>query len=148
MCESINKLCSEITDCCPAFPNSHWREAGQLCESILGSISAKHPRFRPFVARVCPSTPHSVTSNQGGQVWYKCYSGGSEWIGEQRMDPQCARGKHGLWSPLAPHILVAPGLIELQAFDDHTFQSNTYMDCVNPRIDCVNSNMKHTFLQT
>ena len=95
-------------------------------------------------ARVCPSTPHSVTSNQGGQVWYKCYSGGPEWIGEQRMDPQCARGKHGLWSPLAPHILVAPGLIELQAFDYHAFQSNIYMDCANPHtyktyIDCVAS---------
>ena len=40
-------------------------------------------------ARVCPSTPHSVTSNQGGQVWCKCYSGGSERIAEQRMDCLC-----------------------------------------------------------
>ena len=59
-----------------------------------------------------------------------------EWIA-------CARGKHGLWAPLAPHILVAPGLIELQAFDYHAFQSNTYMDCVNPRIDCVQLKIKH-----
>ena len=44
---------------------------------------------------------------------------------------------------LAPHILVAPGLIELQAFDYHTFQSNTYMDCVSPRIDCVKLKIKH-----
>ena len=30
---------------------------------------------------------------------------------------------------LAPHILVAPGLIELQAFTDDAFQSNIYGSC-------------------
>ena len=71
-----------LLSCIPPFTVE-----AQLCESILGSISAKHPRFRPFVARVCPSTPHSVTSNQGVQVL--------QWI---RMDCLCERDKHGLWS--------------------------------------------------
>ena len=87
----------------------------QLCESILGSISAKHPRFRPFVARVCPSTPHSVTSNQGGTSATVDQNG----LLMHGTNMDCGRA-------LAPHILVAPGLIELQAFPDDAFQSNIY----------------------
>ena len=96
----------------------------QLCESILGSISAKHPRFRPFVDRVCPSTPHSVTSNQGGgtsatvvdQNGLRC---SGEWIayaGQTRI--------------VVGHLLRIfwwrAGLIELQSFPDDAFHSNIY----------------------
>ena len=96
-------------------------------------------------ARVCPSTPHSVTSNQGGTSVVQVLQW---WI---RMDCRAENGSTmctgQTWivvATLAPHILVAPGLIELQAFDDHTFQSNIYMDCANPHtyktyIDCVAS---------
>ena len=95
----------------------------QLCESILGSISAKHPRFRPFVARVCPSTPHSVTSNQGGGTSATVVDqNGLQWW---RMDCLCGTNMD-CGRALAPHILVAPGLIELQSFPDDAFHSSIY----------------------
>ena len=94
----------------------------QLCESILGSISAKHPRFRPFVARVCPSTPHSVTSNQGGTSATVDQNG----LLMHGTNMDCGRA-------LAPHILVAPAWLSCKLFL-MTHSRATYMDRVNPHM--------------
>ena len=116
----------------------------QLCESILGSISAKHPRFRPFVARVCPSTPHSVTSNQGGGTSATVVDqNGLQWW---RMDCLCGTNMD-CGRALASHILVAAGLIELQSFPDDAFHSNIYGSWNIYRLYdvCVNPHMKNTY---
>ena len=84
---SINKFYSEITVFCPAFLHSHWSWGeAELCKSILGSIYAKQPGFRAFVARVWLIQSHLIRGGGG----HKCYSCGSEW------SALVARDKHGM----------------------------------------------------
>ena len=64
---SINKFYSEITVFCPAFLHSHWSWGeAELCKSILGSIYAKQPGFRAFVARVWLIQSHLIRAGGGG----------------------------------------------------------------------------------
>ena len=66
---SINKFYSEITVFCPAFLHSHWSWGeAELCKSILGSIYAKQPGFRAFVARVWLIQSHLIRAGRGAQV--------------------------------------------------------------------------------
>ena len=90
---SINKFYSEITVFCPAFLHSHWSWGeAELCKSILGSIYAKQPGFRAFVARVWLIQSHLIRGVAQVLQW---------WI---RMDCNAVengllmRDKHGLWS--------------------------------------------------
>ena len=81
---SINKFYSEITVFCPTFLHSHWSWGeAELCKSILGSIYAKQPGFRAFVARVWLIQSHLIRGGRGTQVlqlWIRmeCFGGSGQ----------------------------------------------------------------------
>ena len=81
---SKNKFYSEITVFCPTFLHSHWSWGeAELCKSILGSIYAKQPGFRAFVARVWLIQSHLIRAGRGAQVlqlWIRmeCFGGSGQ----------------------------------------------------------------------